>query len=52
VGPDLDSLKPDSARVRAAIARGGAGSGTMPPTLLQGGEAAQVADYVAKVAGK
>jgi cytochrome c oxidase subunit 1 len=52
VGPDLDSLKPDSARVRAAIARGGAGSGTMPPTLLQGDEAAQVADYVAKVAGK
>jgi cytochrome c6 len=52
VGPDLDQLEPDSARVTQAIQRGGAGSGTMPPTLLHGQDAQLVAAYVAKVAGK
>lgn len=52
VGPNLDQLKPDPARVAAAIARGGTGSGAMPPGLLSGADAKQVADYVASVAGK
>jgi len=52
VGPDLDKLRPDSARVLTAIEKGGAGSGTMPPALLQGDDAKLVADYVAKSAGK
>jgi mono/diheme cytochrome c family protein len=51
VGPDLDQLRPDAARVLQAIERGGAGSGTMPPALLQGEDAEHVSDYVAEVAG-
>ncbi len=51
VGPDLDALAPDSARVLAAIENGGTGVGAMPANLLQGAQAQQVADYVAKVAG-
>ncbi len=47
VGPDLDALKPDAALVSQAIAKGGTGSGMMPPALLSGKEAQQVADYVA-----
>lgn len=50
-GPDLDALGPDGARVLAAIANGGSGVGAMPANLLQGAQAQQVADYVAKVAG-
>ncbi len=51
VGPNLDQLKPDAARVKTAIARGGAGTGQMPPNLLSGADADQVAAYVAKAAG-
>lgn len=50
-GPDLDALAPDSARVLAAIENGGTGVGVMPANLLQGAQAQQVADYVAKVTG-
>jgi len=52
VGPNLDDLKPDVATVRAAIEGGGTGSGAMPPNLLAGTEAQQVAAYVAGVAGR
>lgn len=52
VGPNLDQLKPDAAGVTAAIAKGGTGSGRMPPGLLSGADAKQVADYVAGVAGR
>jgi hypothetical protein len=52
VGPNLDTLKPDKARVEAAIKNGGAGSGQMPAGLLAGKEATDVADYVSSVAGK
>lgn len=51
VGPNLDDLKPDTARVLAALKNGGAGSGTMPPQLYQGNQAQQVADYVTAVTG-
>ncbi|HWK29780.1 MAG TPA: cytochrome c [Solirubrobacter sp.] len=51
VGPDLDALKPDAARVRAAIEKGGTGSGGMPKDLVTGAEAEALAAYVAKVAG-
>jgi sulfite dehydrogenase len=50
VGPDLDSLAPLTAeRVAAQIEHGG---GAMPPKLLTGADAANVAAYVASVAGK
>lgn len=52
VGPNLDQLKPDQATVLAAIQNGGTGSGTMPPGLLQGAEAQQVAAFVAQSAGQ
>ena len=52
VGPNLDDMKPSSALVLAAIAKGGQGSGTMPKDLLTGKDAQEVADYVAGVAGK
>jgi cytochrome c6 len=52
VGPDLDTLKPNKARVAAAIENGGAGSGQMPAGLLAGKEAEAVAAYVSSVAGK
>ena len=52
VGPNLDQLKPDQATVVAAIQNGGTGSGTMPPGLLQGAEAQQVAAFVAQSAGQ
>ena len=48
VGPDLDELKPDAAQVVRAIE---SGPGQMPPNLLQGTEAQEVADYVAGAAG-
>jgi mono/diheme cytochrome c family protein len=47
-GPNLDELKPDIARVEAAIK---AGPGGMPAGLLEGDRAAQVAAYVANSAG-
>jgi mono/diheme cytochrome c family protein len=53
VGPDLDNLRPPSALVLDAIAKGRArGQGQMPALLITGGEAKDVADYVAKVAGR
>jgi mono/diheme cytochrome c family protein len=52
VGPSLDTIKPDMARVEAAIKNGGAGSGQMPAGLLAGKEAETVAEYVSSVAGK
>jgi mono/diheme cytochrome c family protein len=51
-GPSLDALRPDAARVLKAIDAGGTGTGNMPPKLLQGAEAQQVADYVARAAGR
>jgi hypothetical protein len=52
VGPNLDQLKPNKARVEAAIKNGGTGSGTMPACIVSGQEETQVADYVSSVAGK
>jgi mono/diheme cytochrome c family protein len=52
VGPVLDQVKPDKARVEKAIEIGGTGSGAMPAGLLSGKEAQAVAEYVSSVAGK
>ena len=52
VGPNLDDLKPDEARVLAAIQNGGTGSGTMPPNLYTGAQAQQVAAFVSSSAGQ
>ena len=52
VGPVLDELKPDKARVENAIKNGGAGSGAMPANVVTGQEAEAVAEYVSSVAGK
>ncbi len=50
VGPDLDSLAPLTVETVAhQIENGG---GAMPPKLLTGADAANVAAYVASVAGK
>jgi mono/diheme cytochrome c family protein len=49
VGPNLDQLKPDEARVARQIAKGGQ---IMPAGLLKGQPAKDVAAYVAAVAGK
>jgi len=48
-GPDLDDLRPERARVLAAIE---AGPGSMPAGLLEGAEAEALAGYVASVAGR
>ncbi len=50
-GPDLDSLAPDEEIVAQAIAKGGTGTGMMPPGLLTGKEAEQVSTYVSAAAG-
>lgn len=50
-GPDLDKLTPDETLVSQAIAQGGTGSGMMPPGLVVGAKAEQVASYVAAAAG-
>jgi mono/diheme cytochrome c family protein len=52
VGPNLDDLQPDEAQVQAAIINGGTGSGVMPPGLLQGQQAKEVAAFVAGNAGR
>ena len=52
VGPNLDDLAPDAARVQSAIENGGAGSGAMPANIVTGAEAEAVSEYVASVAGK
>jgi mono/diheme cytochrome c family protein len=49
VGPNLDQLKPDEARVARQIANGGQ---IMPAGLLKGQPAKDVAAYIAAVAGK
>jgi cytochrome c6 len=51
IGPDLDQIKPDAARVLAAMQNGGTGSGAMPRALYSGAKAKQVADFVSQVAG-
>jgi len=52
-GPNLDELGGlDRQRVLNAIKKGGTGQGRMPAGLLQGEEAEQVAQYVARVAGR
>ena len=49
VGPNLDQLRPSRQRVLDAIAAGGRRTGLMPPGLVSGAEAQQVARYVARV---
>jgi mono/diheme cytochrome c family protein len=52
-GPDLDKIGTVTpARVESAIKIGGTGQNRMPPGLLQGQNARDVAAYVAAVAGK
>lgn len=48
VGPSLDEVMPDEQRVRGQIESGG---GAMPPGLVTGAKADQVAAYVASAAG-
>jgi mono/diheme cytochrome c family protein len=52
IGPNLDELGPDKARVETAIENGGAGTGAMPANIVTGQEAEAVAEYVSSVAGK
>jgi sulfite dehydrogenase len=47
VGPNLDELQLDEARVLRAIERGGTGSGSMPAGLYKGQDARDVARFVA-----
>jgi sulfite dehydrogenase len=49
LGPNLDELKPDQARVEKAIA---SGPGAMPENLFEGAQAEAVATYVSGAAGK
>jgi mono/diheme cytochrome c family protein len=48
VGPSLDEIMPDEQRVLDQIKNGG---GAMPPQLVTGTKAKQVAAYVASAAG-
>lgn len=50
VGPDLDHLKPSATTVLDAIKHGR--GGIMPPNLVSGDQAQQLAAYVARVAGR
>lgn len=52
VGPNLDQLKPDYARVVAAIQNGGTGSGIMPKGLFSGKQAQAIAQFVSQTAGR
>jgi cytochrome c553 len=53
VGPDLDELRPPAALVLDAIANGRArGQGQMPAGLYSGSDAADVAKFIAAVAGQ
>ena len=47
VGPNLDEVQADEARVLRAIRVGGRGSGTMPQNLVRGEDAEAVARFVA-----
>ena len=52
VGPNLDQLHPPKALILDAIQKGRArGQGQMPANLVDGQQAQEVADFVAKVAG-
>ena len=51
VGPNLDELQADRARVLKAIETGGTGSGTMPAGLYEGKDAQDVATFVADNGG-
>jgi mono/diheme cytochrome c family protein len=52
VGPNLDQLRPPKALILDAIQKGRArGQGQMPANLVDGQQAQEVADFVAKVAG-
>jgi mono/diheme cytochrome c family protein len=53
VGPNLDQLRPPKALILDAIKNGRArGQGQMPAGLVDGQDAQDVADFVAKVAGR
>jgi mono/diheme cytochrome c family protein len=53
VGPNLDNLRPNTALVLNALEQGRArGQGQMPAQLLTGGDARDVAAYIAAVAGR
>jgi len=53
VGPNLDQLHPPKALVLDAVENGRQrGSGTMPASIVQGRDAAAVAAFVARVAGR
>jgi mono/diheme cytochrome c family protein len=53
VGPNLDQLRPPKALILDAIQKGRArGQGQMPAGLVDGQDAQDVADFVAKVAGR
>lgn len=53
IGPNLDVLQPPAALVTNAIELGRAqGNGNMPALLLSGGDAKNVANYIAAVAGR
>jgi mono/diheme cytochrome c family protein len=47
IGPNLGDIPLDETEVRRAIEIGGRGSGNMPPNLLSGKDAADVAAFVA-----
>ncbi len=52
-GPNLDRIGTvNEARIRTAIRVGGSGQNRMPANLLTGPDARDVAEYVAKVAGR
>jgi mono/diheme cytochrome c family protein len=53
VGPDLDFLRPPPAVVRRRIHEGSQGlTAVMPPEIVTGSDAADVAAFVGKVAGR
>jgi mono/diheme cytochrome c family protein len=53
VGPSLDAIRPPKELTIDAIEKGRArGQGQMPALLFEGEEAEQVADFVARVAGR
>jgi mono/diheme cytochrome c family protein len=49
-GPNLDKLRPTRQRVLDAIAVGGRGTGSMPPAILTGRDALNVAKFVSEAA--
>jgi cytochrome c6 len=51
IGPNLDDISVTEEDVRRAIRIGGRGSGNMPPNLVTGQDASDVASFVAASAG-